>query len=241
MMSRRSFALGYVAALLTLVLVAVIGFLVVSTGSQPTAPSSGTQTPGTQTPGTQTPGTQRPVTPAPGSPEQPPDNVAPGETWLGDVELRSSQVQTADGPLRDVHAQGSAVTLTADGLRAGRLTIDATLPFETAADQIGEGIELFPVGELAGMRRSVELLGRQVDIEATGRVRAEGGRLVIEPETVDLGSFEWIDRIASAAVRSLVTIRHTVTGIPAGMGLDTVDVRPDGFRVELSGSDVRIG
>jgi hypothetical protein len=230
-MSRRSFALGYVAALLTLVLVAVIGFLVVSTGSPPTAPSGGTQTPATETPGT----------PAPGSTEQPPDKVAPGETWLGDVELRSSQVQTADGPLRDVHAQGSAVTLTADGLRAGRLTIDATLPFETAADQIGDGIELFPAGDLAGMRRSVELLGRQVDIEATGRVRAEEGRLVIEPETVELGSFEWIDRVASAAVRSVVTIRHTVTGIPEGMGLDTVDVRPDGFRVELSGADVRIG
>ena len=51
---------------------------------------------------------------------------------------------------------------------------------------------------------------------------------------------EWL-AVASAAVRSFVTIRHTVTGIPEGLRLDEVEVRSDGFRVDLSGRNVHIG
>lgn len=222
-MNRRSFALGFGAGGLSLLLLAALLVLVVS------APARGPVTTSTPT---------QSSTPRPSSA---PTTIAPGETWLGDVELSSGDVRTSDGPLRDVTALGSGVQLTAEGLRADRLDIVATLPFETAAEQIGDGIELYPAGELAGMRRTAEILGREIEIEATGRVQAVDGLLVIEPETVDLGSFEWIDRVASAAVRAFVTIRHTVTGIPDGMRLDVVEVRPDGFRVELSGTDVRIG
>ena len=221
-MSRRPFALGFGAGILSLLLVAALLLLLVSTPAGP-SPGSGS---------TRSATTQPPTGPA---------SVAPGETWLGDVELSSEDVRTADGPLQDVAASGAGVQLTEEGLQADRLDLLATLPFETAAEQIGDGIELYPAGDLAGMRRTVEILGRQVPIEATGRVQAVDGQLVIEPQTVDLGSAEWVDRLASAAVRAFVTIRHTVTGIPDGMRLDTVEVQPDGFRVELSGTDVSIG
>ena len=170
-----------------------------------------------------------------------PQSVGQGETWLGDVDLSSSDVLTADGPLRDVTALGTGVSLTADGLAARRLEISATLPFATAAEQMGEDIVLYPAGDLAGMRRTVEVLGRDVPIDATGRVSAVNGQLVIQPETVDLGSFAWLNTLASATIRRFVTIEHEVTGIPAGMRLDTVEVRPNGFAVELSGAGVRIG
>ena len=222
-MSRRSFTLGFVAGICTLLLVAVVLLLALSRpAARPAA-------------------TDQPPRPVPTEGSSAPSTVAPGETWLSDVDLRSTLVTTADGPLRDVTADGSGVRLTSQGLRADRLELVATLPFETAAAQIGDDIELYAAGDLAGLRRTVEILGRQVPIEATGRVQAVDGQLVIEPETVDLGSFDWIDRVASAAVRSFVTIRHTVTGIPDGLSLDTVEVTPDGFGVELSGSDVSIG
>jgi hypothetical protein len=221
-MSRRPFALGFGAGILSLLLAAALLLLLVSTPAGPSPESSPTRSATTQ-------------------PPTAPATVAPGETWLGDVELSSEDVRTADGPLQDVAASGVGVQLTEEGLRADRLDLLATLPFETAAEQIGDGIELYPAGDLAGMRRTVEILGRQVPIEATGRVQAVDGQLVIEPQTVDLGSAEWVDRLASAAVRAFVTIRHTVTGIPEGMRLDTVEVQPDGFRVELSGTEVSIG
>lgn len=219
-MNGRSFAAGLGTGLLVAVL-AVIALLVLIS-----SPSGGD-------PG----GAPPPTSPTP-APTTPP---APGETRLADVELSSSDVVTSDGPLRDVRAVGAGVVLDEDGLTADRLDIEATLPFGTAAEQIGDGVELFAAGELTGLRRSIEFLGRTVDIEATGRVSAQDGRLVIEPETVDLGSADWIDQVASAAVRSLITIRHTVTGIPEGMRLEAVQVQPDGFRVDLTGTDVRIG
>ncbi|MGA8045189.1 MAG: LmeA family phospholipid-binding protein [Dermatophilaceae bacterium] len=219
-MNGRSFAAGLGTGLLVAVLAVLALLLWVSS---PTGDAPGTAT--------------RPSSPTSAAPTA----AAEGETRLADVELTSSDVVTADGPLRDVRAVGAGVILSQDGLSADRLEIVATLPFETAAAQIGDGIELFAAGELTGLRRSVEILGRTIDIEATGRVSAQDGRLVIEPETVDLGSADWIDQIASAAVRSLVTIRHTVTGIPEGMLLETVQVQPDGFRVDLTGNDVRIG
>lgn len=222
-MSRRSFALGFVSGLLSIVLAAAVLLLVLSRPAEVSAP------------------TASPTQTAPTPPSGAPTTVAPGDTWLNDVELSSGDVRTADGPLRDVTATGTGVRLTPEGLSADRLELVATLPFETAAEQIGDDIELYPAGDLAGLRRTVEILGRQVPVEATGRVAAVDGRLVIEPETVDLGSFDWLDRVASAAVRTFVTIRHTVTGIPEGLRLDTVDVQPDGFLVELSGSDVSIG
>ena len=219
-MNGRSFAAGLGTGLLVAVLAVIALLLLIS------SPSGGD-------PG----GAPPPTSPTPAVTTPP----APGETRLADVELSSSDVVTADGPLREVRAAGSGVVLDEDGLTADRLDIEATLPFGTAAEQIGDGVELFAAGELTGLRRSIEFLGRTVDIEATGRVSAQDGRLVIEPETVDLGSADWIDQVASAAVRSLITIRHTVTGIPEGMRLEAVQVQPDGFRVDLTGTDVRIG
>lgn len=190
------------------------------------------------------PGTGAPV-PSPAAtsstPASAPTDLADGETWLGDVRLASADVVTGDGGLRDVTAVGRDVTLTADGLRAGRLDLDATLPFDTAAAQIGGGVSLYAAGSgRAGLRREVSVLGREVEVRASGTVRAVDGRLVIEPETIDLDGPDWLDSAASSIVRRLVTIRHAVEGVPDGMALTSVSVRPDGFRAHLRGEGVAI-
>ncbi|MFW5472338.1 LmeA family phospholipid-binding protein [Knoellia sp. CPCC 206450] len=181
-----------------------------------------------------------PTASAPARPTAPAD-LARGETWLGEVRLTSSQVVTGDGGLEDVTAVGSGVTLTGDGLQAQRLDIDASLPFATAAAQIGGGVTLFAADDgLAGMRRQVSVLGRDVEVRATGSVRAQGGQLVIEPQTIDLDGPDWLDTAASSIVRELVTIRHTIEGVPDGMALTSVSVQADGFRAHLRGADVTI-
>jgi len=170
-----------------------------------------------------------------------PTDLARGETWLGEVRLTSSQVVTGDGGLEDVTAIGSGVTLSGDGLRAQRLDIDASLPFATAATQIGGGVTLFAADDgLAGLRRRVSVLGRDVEVRATGSVRAHGGQLVIEPQTIDLDGPDRLDTAASSIVRELVTIRHTIEGVPEGMALTSVSVQPNGFRAHLRGADVTI-
>ncbi|WP_353952895.1 LmeA family phospholipid-binding protein [Knoellia sp. S7-12] len=217
----KQFVLGAVTMLVALVLAAVA--LLWSVGS----PGSGSDV-------------AVPTVSAAPRPSAPTD-LAKGETWLGDVRLTSAQVVTGDGGLRDVTAIGSAVTLTGNGLRAGRLDIDAALPFETAASQIGDGVTLYAAdGGLAGLRRRVSVLGQDVEVRATGQVRAVDGQLVITPETIDLDGPDWLDTAASAIVRRLVTIRHTVQGVPDGMALTAVSVQADGFRAHLRGDDVTI-
>jgi len=218
----KQFLLGAVSMLVALVLAVVA--LVWSVGS-----------PGSNADG------GRPATARPSSSPSAPATVAKGETWLGDVRLTSAQVVTGDGGLRDVTATGSAVTLTSNGLRAERLDIDAMLPFETAASQIGDGVSLYAVdGGLAGLRRRVSVLNRDVEVRATGAVRAVDGQLVITPDTIDLDGPDWLDSAASAIVRQLVTIHHTVEGVPAGMALTSVSVEADGFRAHLHGTNVAI-
>lgn len=217
----KQFVLGAVSMLVALVLALVA--LLFTVGSPGTGPSVSTPT----------------ETAAPSA--SAPTNLAKGETWLGDVRLTSGQVVTSDGGLEDVTAVGSGVTLTGDGLRAQRLDLDASIPFAVAAEQIGGGVTLRAAeGGLAGLTRRVTVLGRDVEVRATGVVRAEGGQLVIEPQTIDLDGPDWLDSAASSLVRQLVTIRHTVEGVPEGMALTSVSVQDNGFRAHLRGDNVSV-
>ena len=84
-------------------------------------------------------------TASPGS-SGPPADLADDETWLGSVDLRSADVVSADGDLTDVVASGTGVRFSAEGLRAERLDIDATIPFATVAEQVGEDVTVYDAG-----------------------------------------------------------------------------------------------
>ena len=172
--------------------------------------------------------------------EQPPD-LADDETWLGAVELRSQDVVSAKGDLVDVVATGSGVRFSPDGLTAQQLDIDATIPFTTVAEQVGEDVTVYDAGNgRTGVQRQVTILGRDITLTATGTVSADGGQLLIEPETIDLGGPSILDSAVSALARSLATIRQDVAGVPEGMSLTAVQVTPEGFDAQLNGTDVVI-
>ena len=178
---------------------------------------------------------------SPGAAQRPAD-LADDETWLGAVDLRSQDVVSAQGDLVDVVATGSGVRFSRDGLRAQRLDIDATIPFATVAKQVGPGVTVYDAGNgKTGVERKVTILGRDLTVKATGTVSADGGQLLIEPETVDLGGPSFLDTAASTLARSLVTIRQDVPGVPTGMSLTAVEPTPQGFDAQLSGTDVVVG
>ena len=219
----KPFLLGVVSTLAVLAL--TIAVLVLSLGSGGRDGASATPTP----------------TPSPGS-SGPPADLADDETWLGSVDLRSADVVSADGDLTDVVASGTGVRFSAEGLRAERLDIDATIPFATVAEQVGEDVTVYDAGNgKTGVEREVTILGRDLTVRATGTVSADGGQLLIEPETVDLGGPAFLDSAASALARSLVTIRQDVAGVPEGMSLTQVEMTPNGFDARLDGTDVVIG
>ena len=221
----KNFLLGVGATLAALALVLVV--LVFSLGTGATSSAGSTASP-------------RPTGSAT-SAEQPAD-LAADETWLGSVDLRSQDVVSAKGDLVDVVATGSGVRFSQKGLQAQTLDIDATIPFATVAEQVGEDVTVYDAGNgKTGVERQVTILGRDLTLKATGTVTADGGQLLIEPETVDLGGPSFLDAAASTLARSLATIRQDVPGVPTGMSLTAVEVTPQGFDAQLSGTDVVVG
>ncbi|MBM6405696.1 LmeA family phospholipid-binding protein [Phycicoccus sp. CSK15P-2] len=218
----RQFLAGVVATLVVLALGAGALVLAVGDGAEPGEP---------------------PPSPAPsGVRVPPPDDLGDDETWLGAVDLDSREVVSAEGDLVDVQATGTGVRFGPDGLRARTLAIDATIPFDTVAEQVEGDIRLYAVsGGRAGVERPARVLGRDVLVRATGRVSADRGQLLVVPETVDVGAPDVLESVAGAALRRLVTFRTDVPGVPEGMVLREVSVSGAGFAVRLDGTDVAVG
>lgn len=177
--------------------------------------------------------------PAPGG--EPPADLVEGEVWLGDLTLESADLAVPDGRLLDVRATGRDVLTGSDGLSAGFLELEGTVPFDVVAAQIGDGVVLGAApGRLAEVRRTVEVAGRAFPVVATGAVDVVDGRLVVEPRTVDVGAGDFLSAVLGSVVRELVTIEHELEGVPEGMTLQEVVVQGDGFRARLTGRDVRL-
>lgn len=171
---------------------------------------------------------------------QPPPDLGEDEVWLADVTLDAGTVLAPDSVLHDVRAVGGDVTTGPDGLVAGQLTVDATVPFEAIADELGGGTSVRAEGGQAVVVRTVEVLGRELRVTATGTVEVEAGRLVVEPRSIDIGGPDFLSETTAAVVRRLVTIEHDIEGLPDGLVLQDVAVQGDGFRANLRGEDVEL-
>lgn len=171
----------------------------------------------------------------------PPAGLAEDEVWLADLELDAGTVVAGGSTLRDVRAVGQGVVTGPGGLVADRLTVDATVPFDDVAAELGGGAVVRPADDgQVTVERSVEALGRDLPVTATGTVDVEGGRLVMEPRSIDLGGPGFLSDGIAALVRRFVTIEHEIDGLPEGLVLRDVAVRDDGFRATLTGEDVAL-
>ncbi len=171
----------------------------------------------------------------------PPDGLGEGEVWLADLTLDAGAVVMEGSLLRDVRAVGRDVVSGPEGLVAGRLAVDATVPFEVVAEELGGGSVVRAAdGGQATVVRTVEALGRDLRVTATGTVEVEDGRLVVEPRSIDIGGPDFLSDAAAAVVRRFVTIEQDIEGLPEGLVLRDVAVRDDGFRATFQGEDVEL-
>lgn len=192
-----------------------------------------------ESPVTSGPGTTPSAAPTPA--RTPPPGLRTDEVWLGDIALDSGAVVAAGTLLRDVRATGVDVMSGEDGISAARLVLDATVPFDVVGDELGPDTLVGP-GEDGEARvvRTVEALGRELDVVAAGTVEVVGGRLVVEPTSIDIGGPAFLADLLASIVREFVTIEHEIEGLPEGLVLQSVRVQDDGFRAHLEGSDVVI-
>jgi hypothetical protein len=173
--------------------------------------------------------------------DRPPADLARDEVWLSDLELDAGAVVAAGSRLRDVRAVGQDVVTGPRGLVAARVDLEATVPFEVVAAELGGDSVVRPAEDGQAMVvRTVELVGRELRVVATGTVEVEDGRLVVEPSRIDIGGPDFLGDAIAAVVRGLVTIEHDIEGLPEGLMLQDVTVRRDGFRAGLVGQDVRL-
>jgi hypothetical protein len=220
----RQFLLGVASTLAALLVVALVLLLSLGSGAPPGTPSPATSTV------------------PPGVRLEPPQDLAAGETWIGSVVLDGEDLVAPEGDLSVLEATGAGVRFDGNGMRAARLDLDVTIPFATIAAQVGPDTRVYAVsGGRAGVERQVTILGRDLTVRATGRVTADGGQLLIEPESVDLGGPAFVGAAVSAIARTLVTIRQPVPGVPEGMTLTDVSVSGAGVAASLTGTDVVIG
>ena len=170
-----------------------------------------------------------------------PGNLRDGQVWLPDVRLDARTVVTAGSSLRGVRAIGVDVVTRREALVAARLTVRATVPFDVVADELGGDTTVRAAADgQATVTRTVEALGRELRVDATGTVEVVAGKIVVEPQSIDLGGPGFLSEALADIVRRLVTIEHPVEGLPDGLVLEDVTVTGDGFRAVLRGHDVRL-
>lgn len=169
----------------------------------------------------------------------PPADLDDDEVWLADVDLGSGSVVFPVSTLQDVEAEGQGLRSGPDRLVADWLVVHGTVPFsEVAAELDGETEVSATQDGRAMVRRTVEALGRELTVEATGHVDVRDGLLVITPATIDLGGSGPLALATAAVVRELVTIEHAMEDLPENLVLMDVDVQDDGFRAHLEGEGV---
>ncbi|MET1088244.1 MAG: LmeA family phospholipid-binding protein [Arthrobacter sp.] len=172
---------------------------------------------------------------------QPPAGLRGDEVWLADVALDAGTVVAAGSMLRDVRTVGQDVVAGPDGMVAAQLAVDATVPFEVVASKLGNGTVVRSAGGGQVMViRSVNALGRELPVIATGTVEVEAGKLIVEPRSIDLGGPDFLSDATATVVRRFVTIEHSIEGLPEGLVLQDVAVQDDGFRVNLRGEDIKL-
>lgn len=169
----------------------------------------------------------------------PPDELGDGEVWLGAMDLASELILLPDATLRDVDATGQGVHSGPHGLSVEFLEVDATVPFEEIAGQLGDDsvVRATDDGQVS-VERTVEFLGRQIGVVATGTVEVVSGRIKVEPTSIDVGLSEFISEALATLVDRFVTIEHEVAGLPENLELLDVAVLDDGIRASLAGDDV---
>jgi hypothetical protein len=95
-------------------------------------------------------------------------------------------------------------------------------------------------GGQATVVRVVTVLGRELRVIATGTVEVKGGKLVVEPRSIDFGGPDFLTDATAAVVRRFVTVKHDIEGLPEGLVLQEVAVQGDGFRANLRGEDIKL-
>ena len=160
-------------------------------------------------------------------------SVQARDVEAGDVRLPRLTVR-----LEGAHVPlGEAVAGAVTAVPVERVEAAALVPYDELAGRLDDrGLAVAPEGDRVRISGRVRLLGRPVQASALSALSVEDGRIVVRAEELDVGS-DVLSGVATRALRGRFDQRLDLGGLPYGLVLDGVRVRPDGVAVTASARD----
>ena len=159
------------------------------------------------------------------------------------ISFDAAQLGQPEGTRADVVLRGAHVPLsdvvsgTVTEIPVDRVDGTATLSYALLSEQLGSDTELERDGDGLRITGTVELLGQEVELTASGQVTLDGNELVIDVEEasgagVDIGE-ETLERAAEA-----LDLRYEVPELPFDLQLTEVRPAADGVDIRVEAEEI---
>jgi hypothetical protein len=112
----------------------------------------------------------------------------------------------------------------------------ATLSYALLADQFGGDTTLSQEGDGIRITKTVEVLGFDFPLTATGAVALDGSDVVIDVHDASAGAVDVPDFVLAQAA-DLLDLRYPVPALPFGLQLTSVDPTAEGIDVAVEATD----
>ena len=162
------------------------------------------------------------------------------------IQLTSEDLGQPDGTDADIALRGVQVPLSdvisgsVQQVPVDRVDGTATLSYDLLSAQLEGDTRIERDGDGLRISRTVEILGQQVPLTASGDVTLEGSDLVVDVQEASGAGVDLPDAVVGRA-SDLLDLRYTVPPLP--FGLQLTDVRPadDGVVVDVAATSTVIG
>jgi hypothetical protein len=158
------------------------------------------------------------------------------------ISLTAEQLRQPEGTQADVVLRGVGVPLSsvlAGSVRevpVERIDGTATLSYALLSSQLGADTELAREGDRLRITRTVEVLGQQLRLTATGAVSLDGNDLVVDVDEASGAGIEvpgfLLDRAAN-----LLDLRYRLPELPFGLQLTGVRPADEGVDIRVEAAD----
>ncbi|HZB51054.1 MAG TPA: DUF2993 domain-containing protein [Mycobacteriales bacterium] len=162
-------------------------------------------------------------------------------------EVRVGLPDVDSGPLQDIGVDarlfgvraplGQVLRRQLDEVPVDRITGDLTVGYAELARASGiSGLRITREGDALRLSGSVDVLGRQVDASATGRVEVAGNDIVITAEQAEIDGVEVPQTALDLAAR-LLSFRVSPRGLPLSLRITAVRIGEESLEVGAVSED----
>ena len=160
-------------------------------------------------------------------------DVTARDVDAGDVRLRAlrATLSGAHVPLSDALFR-EVTSVPVEEVDASALVAYAELGRRSDAT----ALTVSPDGDRVRLEGEVRVLGQDLRATALSRLTVDDGDIVVEAESFDVGS-DTVGTLLRPALRAVFDQRLDLSGLPYGLVVEAVQVRPDGLAISATARD----